>query len=207
MSHIFFDILYIIIIIVLLYLVHTKIVKCRKNTENLIDILSKNINFLDNYYKNQEIIQLKKSINLYSKLQILLKVSNCDYISFFKYDYSKKFIMLNFLLSVSDNGTIIDESNIDGLPVSSDDVILKILDFYDKTGLSYLTLDNITDNKFIDNLLIKNDVKKIYFKNIFKDKNIPEGFIIFCYKNHEYILNDDDKTEILRILKPIKYFL
>lgn len=205
MPHIFIDILFLITIFTLIMIVKIKQRKCQKNADSLIEILSKNVNFLDNYYKIHEIQYLKRTIELYAKLQVLLKISKCDYVSFFKYNYTKNFIMLNLLLSTDNFGNIVEESELNNLPLSSNDFLLKILNCYGP-DLCSIVLDDVSENKFVHELLLKHKVNKIYFKNIFKD-TIPDGFILFCFKDKNVSISEDDKIEILKIINKIKYLV
>lgn len=205
MPHFFIDILFLIVIFTLILIVKIKQNKCQRNADSLIDILSKNINFLDNYYKIHEIQYLKKTISLYAKLQVLLKISKCDYVSFFKYNYSKNFIMLNLILSTDNIGNIVEESEINNIPLSSNEFLLKILNCYGP-DLCSIVLEDVSENIFIHELLIKHKVNKIYFKNIFKD-TVPDGFILMCFKEKDSFILEDDKIEILRIINKIKYLV
>ena len=53
------------------------------------------------------------------------------------------------------------------------------------------------------NLKDKN-INTIYYQNVFKNKENPLGFISMSYKDKGYILPEDDKVEILRIIEKMK---
>jgi hypothetical protein len=207
MNHIFVDITFFLIITVLLLIVYIRQMRCKEISNNLIKILSKNVDFLTEYYKKQEIILLKNTIQLYSQFQIILKISKCDYVSFFKYDFSKRYIMIHFLLSVDDKGTIVQESVLDNLPATSNLLTLNIMKTDDKDLYSIKTSALKEKNEKTYEMIESRGIKKIYYQNVFKDKENPLGFVSISYKNEDYIISEDDKKEILRIIEKMKTYL
>ncbi len=202
--HIFVDLFVSILILSLVFIIYIKQKTYKKNSNNLIKILNNNVQFLTDLYKKHEVIELKKAIDLYSQFQIILKMSKCDYISFFKYNYSKKYIILHFVLSIDNKGSIIQTSILDNLPVTANLSILNILKSDDND--LYLLEPNYFEGKndaMFKNLKDKN-INTIYYQNVFKNKETPLGFISMSYKDKGYILPEDDKVEILRIIEKMK---
>jgi hypothetical protein len=180
--------------------------KCKKISTLIEDDL-KILNTLNTLHKNQEIINLKKTIELYSQFQILLKISKCDYISLFKYDYTKKFVILHFLLSVDEKGVILQDSKLEDLPVASSVITLNIMRS-DNDNLYSLLVDEVKEKDItIYNIMLKRGINKIYYQNIYKDEFNPLGYVAISYKNINYELPEEDKIEILRIIEKIKSYL
>ena len=201
----FVHILSLLIIFILTILVYKKQIKYKKVCDDLAGSLSKNVEFLTVFSKHQEILQLKSTIKLYSKFQIILKISNCNYVTFFKYDYSQRYIILHFILSVDEKGCIIQDGLLDDLPVTDSLLTLNLIKT-DNNDLYELNLNNIKE-KNIHNVIIKSEINKVYYQNIYKDKSNPLGFISLSYKDKNFTLLDDDKNEILRIIEKMKTYL
>jgi hypothetical protein len=174
---------------------------------NLLKIISKNVDFLIDFYKKQEVTYLKNTIELYSQFQIILKISKCDFISFFKYDYSKRYVVLHFILSVDEKGTIIQESMLDNLPASSNLLTLNIMKSDDKDLYSITTKELKDKNIKSYEVMEYREIKNIYYQNIFNNKENPLGFVTISYKNENYVIPDSDKIEILRIIEKIKSYI
>lgn len=204
MLHIFIDLLASFIILGVVLLIYYKQKEYKKNSDYLIDILNKNVEFLTELYKKQEVINLKKSIDLYSQFQIILKISKCDYVSFFKYDYSSRYIILHFILSIDSKGSIIQMNLLDNLPVTANLTILNILksDDNDLYLLSPTEIEGKNDDLF--DHLTEYGINSIYYQNVFNNRENPLGFISLAYKEENYILHNDDKIEILRIIEKMK---
>lgn len=132
MSHIFVDFIFLFVIVFLVILIYLRQIRHKKLSDDLIKVLSKNVDFLTDFYHRQEIVSLKNTIQLYSQFQVLLKISKCDYISFFKYDFTKRYVTLHFILSIDDRGFIVQESMLDKLPVTSNLLTLSIIKTDDK---------------------------------------------------------------------------
>lgn len=208
MMHVFIDIAFIAFIFALLIIVFIKNEACKKHSDMLIDFLIKNINFLSELNRKQEISQLKKTILLYTNFQVVLKMCDCDYISFFKYDYSNKYIHLHFILTIDRNGTMIHDSLLYDMTLSGSLLTLDILN----TSHNDIKSFNIETVKVVSNnlyhIMMTRDIKKIYYKNVYRsDSDIPVGFISFSYKDPNFILDDDIKPEILRIVDKIKNYI
>jgi len=207
MGHIFVDIMFLLVLSFLLALIYIRQYKHKKVSDDLIKILSKNVDFLNDFYRRQEIIQLKNTIQLYSQFQVILKISKADYISFFKYDYSNKFVVLHFLLSVNDKGVILQDSKLEDLPVASSLVTLNIMKS-DNNELYSILVDNVKEkDESVYNVMKRRGVNKMYYQNIYKEESNPLGYIALSYKNIDYVLPDDDKIEVLRIIEKIKTYL
>lgn len=207
MTHLLVDILFLFVIAFLVTIVYIRQIKYKKVSDDLIKILNKNVEFLTEFSRKQETIQLKNTIKLYSQFQVILKISNCDFISFFKYDYSKRYIVLHFLLSIDDKGTIVQESMLDKLPATSNLLTLNIINS-DDTDLHSIKASEIRekDDK-VYQIMKYRGISKIYYQNLFKDKENPLGFISLSYKDENFDLPEADKIEILRIIEKIKSFL
>lgn len=201
--HLFF----ILIIILLLVFVYIGQYKCKKLSKELVKTLSKDLDFLTNLYRKQEITHLKNTIKLYSQFQIILKISKADYVSFFKYDYSKRYVVLHFLLSIDNRGVIIQDSMLDDLPVASNLIILDLMKSDDWDLYPIVIEDLKENNDSIYKAMISRGVNKFYYQNLFKDKNNTLGFIAVSYKDKDFNLLEDDKDEILRIIEKMKYYL
>ena len=77
--HVFIDLFISLIILGLVFIVYLKQKEYKKGSDTLIKVLSENINFFTQLYKKQEVVNLKKSIDLYSQFQIILKISKCEW--------------------------------------------------------------------------------------------------------------------------------
>ena len=204
MIHIVVDIFVSLIILVLVVIIYLKQKEYKKNSDNLINILNINVEFLTELYKKHAIIELKKAIDLYSQFQIILKISKCDYVSFFKYDYSNRYIILHFILSIDSKGSIVQNSLLDNMPLTANLSILKS-DDKDLYSLSPIEIEGKNDTLF--GHLINHGINTIYYQNLFKSKENPLGFISISYKDENFSLEQDDKVEILRIIEEIKLFI
>lgn len=202
--HVFIDLFISLIILGLVFIVYLKQKEYKKGSDTLIKVLSENINFFTQLYKKQEVVNLKKSIDLYSQFQIILKISKCEFVSFFKYDYSNRYILLHFILSINSNGKIIQTSLLDNVPITANLDILNILKSDDND--LYLLSPNEIEGK--NDSLYKNlkerEINTIYYQNIFRDKENPLGFISLSYTDESYDLPQEDKIEILRIIEKMK---
>ena len=205
--HILIDIVFVITMIIIIIIFHYKSLIYKRNSNELIKILSKNVDFLNIFYRKQELIQLKNSIQLYSQFQVILKISKANYISFFKYDYSNKFVVLHFLLSVNDKGVILQDSHLEDLPVASSLVTLNIMKS-DNNELYSILVDEVKDkDETVYNVMKRRGVNKMYYQNIYKEEKNPLGYIAISYKDENFMLPEDDKIEIIRILEKIKTYL
>ena len=204
MINIIIDLLTSFIILGLVIAIYIKQRANKKHSDHIIDILGKNVEFLTELYKKQEVINLKKSIDLYSQFQIILKISKCDFVSFFKYDYSSRYIVLHFILSIDNKGSIVQMNILDNLPVTANMSILNILksDDEDLYRLFPNEIEGKNDNLFKN--LVSHGINSIYYQNIFKNRENSLGFISLAYKDENYILPKEDKVEILRIIEKMK---
>jgi len=207
MGHMLVDFLFLFVIVSLVMIVYIRQIRIKEISDELIKVLSKNIDFLTEFQKKQEIVHLKNTIKLYSQFQVILKISKCDYISFFKYDYSKRYVVLHFLLSIDEKGSIIQESMLDKLPATSNLLTLNILNS-DGTDLHSISINNIKENDIkVYQIMKYRGVSKLYYQNVFKEEENPLGFISISYKDENYEIPECDKVEILRIIEKIKSFL
>lgn len=204
MDHTFIDILFISIIIILYLLAYFKQVRQHRSYTNLTEILSKNVDFLLEYHKKKEIKELKNSIQLYTKFQIISKISKCNYVSFFRYDYSKRFVTLDFLLTINSNGCIIQESALDKLPMSGCLLTLNILNSKKDNFYTLYANDLKDKHNHIHTAMLNKEISKIYYHNVYKDNTNPFGIILISYKDDNVELLEDDKNEILRIVDNMK---
>jgi hypothetical protein len=206
MNHTLIDILFISIIIVLYILAYFKQIRQNKSYTGLIEILSKNVDFLLEYHKKKEILELKNSIQLYTKFQIISKISKCDCVSFFKYDYSKRVVILDFVLGINSNGNIIQNSSLDKMPITSFLFTLNILKLDNNKLYSLRTEELKNKNIHLHTAIASKGINKIYYKNVYKEDK-PFGIILISYENENIELENDDQTEILRIIDNIKYII
>lgn len=207
MGHILVDILFLFVISFLVFIVYIRQIKHKIVSAELIKVLDKNIDFLTHFYRQQEVIHLKNTIQLYSQFQIILKISKCDFISFFKYDYTKRYVILHFLLSIDEKGIIVQESMLDKLPVTSNLLTLNIMKS-DDNDLYSININEIKENdEKVYQVMKYRNISKIYYQNLFKDKDNPLGFISISYKDENFEMPDGDKEEILRIIEKMKSYL
>lgn len=172
------------------------------NCDKIIDTLNSNIDLLNAIYEKQHSNDLRKMIELYSEVQTIMKLTEAHYISLFKYDFSKKYVVLHFMFSINKTGEIIHESYLDKLPATSNMLSLEILKSNDE-GLHSLTVDDVKEVDMKAYQLLKyRNIEKMYFKNITKNANSPAGYLSFSY-NYDYKLNEQQEEETLRILKKI----
>jgi len=207
MDHSIIDILLVSTIVILLLIFYFNRIRREKSYLELFKILSKNTEFLTEYQKKQEITQLKNTIKIYSQFQIILKISKCDFVTFFKYDYSNRYVILHFLLSIDSKGCIIQENSLDKLPISGNLLALNVLKS-DDTDLYTLYTDEIKGkNDIVYHSTKEKGVNKIYYQNVFINRENPLGFITLSYKDKNFELPEDDKVEVLRIIENIKSYL
>jgi hypothetical protein len=98
------------------------------------------------------------------------------------------------------NGEIIRESYFDNLPTTSNKLNLEIL----KSNYelcSAKTEDVKGVDAFTYDIAKKNNIEKVYFKNILRNDK-PLGYIFISYTD-EYVLDEQQKKEILRIVENI----
>lgn len=204
--HTIIELLSISIVLVLFVTSYYKYKRCKKSSEILITFLSKNIDFLTDFYKKQEIVNLKNNIKLYSKFNIITKISKCDYITYFRYDYSHRYISLRFIFSLDINNNLTKDNILDEVPIAGDILKTNLLN-KDDSDLSVVYSDDLKENfGLVYKALLNRDIKKLYYHNIFKHDDKPLAFIVLSYKD-EYVLPEDDKTEILRIFKKLNLYL
>jgi len=208
--HIFEDFIIFSNLILIIYII-LKYIRCGKfncnNNDITLDILNKNMDILNILYKKQYSKDLKKMIDLYSEVQTILKISDSSFISLFKYNYSKSYVLLDFMFSINKGGEIIHESYLDKLPATSNMLSLEILKSK-SDDLSYLITEDIksVDMKVYQLLKYRN-IEKTYFRNIIRKGNdLPLGYIAFTYDNL-YELDDIQREEILRITSKISDLL
>lgn len=201
------DLFVLMVLTILLINIHLKFLLYKKKSLKLFENLNENIKFLTYIHKKQEVINLKNTIDLYSQFQILLKISKADYISLFKYDYSNRYVVLHFLLSVNDKGIIIQDSNLKDLPVASSLITLNIMKS-DNNDLYSMVLDEVKKkDETVYNVMKKREINKIYYQNIYKEEHNPLGYVAISYKDENFIMPEDDKIEILRIIEKMKTYL
>ena len=195
-----------VLVLVLIY-IHIKQFRYRKTSEDLIKMMDKHVNFLTDMMRKKEVEDLKNMINLYAEFQTIFKISKANYLSFFKYDFSKRYILLHFILSIDDKGSIIQNSMLDRLPASSNLLTLRLLKA-DGDDLYDIEIDKIEEiDKNIHDIMKSRGIKKIYYQNIYKDVNRPFGYIAISFKDKDYVMPDGDKIEILRIIEKVKHYI
>lgn len=189
-------------IISLMFYVRIKQIKFEKMSNQLIEVLNRNVEFLNEMNKKKEIQELKNTIKIYTQCQVISKVANCDYVSFFKYDYSKENISLNFMLSVDKNGSMIHNSLL--YDMKNNLLTLNLKFNYD--DLYFKNINEIENNNIVY-VMKKNNVSKFYYQNIYKDLDTPIGFIALAFNDDKYIIPNEDKVEIIRMIEKIKNYL
>jgi len=207
--HLIFNTMSFIVLVLLLWYYNNVHKKRRKNSNDLAYVLNKNMELLVHFERKHDIKQLKNSIQLYSLFQIVLKIANADYVSFFKYDYSKKFLPINFIVTVDKKGHAIQKSELDNIPASSNLLTLDIIRSDDK-DLCYKYVEDIKsdcDDNIIYNAYNSKEISKLYYQNIFVDCDMPTGFIIFAYKNKDFVIPEYDKEDILNIIEKMKNYI
>lgn len=202
MNYLISNLLILCAIILLFTFMYIKQKKCKKVSDNLFYFLNKNLDFLtEMQHKNNE-AEILKSIKVYSKFQIIQKISGCDYLSFFKYDHSKRHIELNYIFLMNNKGSIIPRSEYDKLIITNELIKLNLLKS-DDNDLSYVEYEDIKEFDTVTNIIKNRELRGFYYKNIiYNDK--PVGFITIGFKNRDYFIPEHDKIEILRILDKIK---
>lgn len=177
-----------------------------KNCDKVIRTLDANLDLLNLVYEKQHHGDLRKMIELYSNVQMILKLTESSFISLFRYDYSKKYIILHFMFSINKTGEIIHESYLDNLPATSNMLNLEIMKS-SEDKLHTLFVDDIkdVDIKIYQNMRVRN-IHKIYFKNLMNGIDSPIGYVSFCYEN-DYILDEHQQEETLRLMKKISDLL
>lgn len=205
---IFIDLIFLILFFVALTILKIKCLKNKKISNDLVGFISKSSEILTRYEKKQESIQLRNSIKLYSLIRIILKIINPDYISFFKYEYNNYNVQnLNFLFSIDGDGMALQNSHLEKHSVISTIFTLFSLKKHDEE-LNHIYTDEIKDetDEFYQ-ILLKRNIKKVYFKNIYNTKDEPIGFIMLSYKNKDAVISEDDKNDILKNIDDTKYFI
>ena len=204
MLHLFIDILIVLIMCLLFLFVYSKQKKCKIVYNNLYNFINKNIDFLTEIHHKQIANELQNSIKIYSKFQVIQKISKSDYLSFFKFDSNLNF---NYLFLIDNKGNIVQHSNFDKFIITEELKKSKVIK-NNSEELLCIELNNINENENFDNIssIIKSrELNKFYYKNLFNEKTT--GFFVLSYKDKEFVLDEDDKFEILRILENIKKLL
>ena len=162
-NYLLYHILFFIVVMIVLVDVIIKLLEYEKKCNKISTLIEDDLKVLNTLYKNQEIINLKRTIDLYSQFQVLLKISKCDYVSLFKYDYTKRFVVLHFLLSVDDKGVILQDSNLEDLPVASSKTTLNIMRS-DNDDLYSILIDEVKEKDLaVYNVMQKRGVNKMYY--------------------------------------------
>lgn len=191
--------------VIFFIITYIKQLKSQKVSNELYNFLDKNLEFLNTMHRKKVAAQIKNSLEVYLQFQIIQKITKADYITFFKYDYSKKYVGLNFMFSIDANGSMIQNSIFEDLSLTGN---LLTMDVFKSINCDLCDLKlNDFEHKCpeIHGFMKQKEVHKIYFRNIFKDQNheSPVAFIVVSYKDANHILSDDDKNEIKRILNTI----
>jgi len=176
MNHILLEIIEMISILVLFVIIIFRKKSIRKSS----DIKSSDI---------------KKTMKIYSHIRSIIKISNCDFVAFFKYkkDKDKNFITLELIFMVDKNENI--KSDYPELPITINKYSLKILNTNDES-LHELHKEDENEKE------IFKDTAKTYYQNIFID-DLPMGYIILSY-DKEYKISDKDQQKITDLIFKIK---
>lgn len=209
MNDIVINIFITLVIIVFIIIIKKIYNKHKKNYNVLIDFLSRNIEILAYHEKNDYVNMMRKSSKLFSYCQSILKTVSCDYMTFFKYDYSRGYISLDFLFTMNKEGTLIDNSLLDNLPVTSTIMCTKVL--RSDNQLNFLYIDDIKESEELYCAFKERNIYKIYYKNLYNDKGdgtldcLSErlGFFFIAYTD-DYIMSEDDKDDVTNTIKKMK---
>lgn len=148
--------------------------------------------------------EISNTIEFYEKFSYILKISNADFIALFKYDYSKRYITTNFILSLDKNNNINYYTEHGVLPVTINEVSLKILNS-DNSDVHELYMSDLQNNPISLRSIYKKTFK-LYWQNIFKKNINPIGYIVLAYEN-EYKISEKDKELITDFIKKIAILL
>jgi len=178
--------------------------RLKKSTHNLLGLLDRQIDVIKEYSRKIKSEDFKNMIELYSKFQMILKISKSNYVSFFRYDYSKRFIVSHFMFSISEKGEITHESNNPNLPVTSNILLLNFL-HSDSKDLYRIGISDFSP-KSLEGLDMYRGINTMYYQNVYKDDDtsIGYGYVIISYTDENHIMPEYDKEQVLRILKDIK---
>jgi len=190
----------IVVCLAILFLIaYFRQLKNENVSKKLYNFLNTNIDIFKEIDRKRYISDIKNSIDIYSKFQIIQKISKSDYVTLFKYNYSEKIVQLDFLFSIDNNGRVVKNSVFDD--------VSNILTKNKNINLCELDVSG-ADVKCQD--IIKNyNLNKIYYKNILDendtDKKSPIAFMLISYVDGD--IEKYDIAEINRILKdnPIKF--
>lgn len=199
MEDLIHDIIFLLFtVLILIYLYRKMSTLCDKKSKKFISLLNKHETMLNECKRKNKISKLKKSITLYDKLLFILKISDAKCVSIFKYDYSRTYIMFNFLLTIEKNGEILDRDITKKLPISSHTVMLDILK---SKNNNIEPIDISNEPEILEN------INKIYYRNLFKDEKYPDSFIVLTYDNPNYEISEENKTQIDNIIHDIPNFI
>ena len=207
MLHLIFDFficMFSVFLLISFFVLHKK---KHKNSENLTTVLNKNIDLLLHFERRHDLNELKNNIQLYSLFQTVLKMTKSDYVSFFKYDYSKKFLPINFVLNINSEGRAIQKSLLDNTPVASNLLTLDIIKCDDKDLYSKNIDDLKIENDNLYQAYVNKGINKLYYQNIFKGCDKPIGFVIFAYKDKNFVLSEDDKQDSMTVIEDMKQYI
>lgn len=174
--------------------------KFEKTTNKILNILNSNIDNINKIHRSNIISKLKNTIHIYSQFQIIQKISNADYVSLAKCNYINNKINLDFLFSIDDNTNIMKKSLLDDVSLCAN--CFSLDDLNPNHNIKIIDIDKIkSESEAVFHIIKYFKVKKIYRKNIYDENDILTNIIFFSYEDENYIMNDDDKNEICRIIK------
>lgn len=172
----------------------------KKNYNTLIEYLSKNIDILTSHDELIYMNMLKETSDLiynYKESEYRLPF---NYMSFFKYNYKNDNISLDFLFTLNNSNSVVDEKLLNDLTITANIFSSSILKSDD--NLNYIYIDDIKTieyNKSVYSIFKERDVYKIFFKTNNNDLENSEsdclGFFFATYSD-DYIISDN-KQEIL----------
>lgn len=194
-------IIFIIMIVFMIYFYHKQLIFERK-TIKFNEFIENNNNIINNIYRKKEADEIKKTIQLYSQFQVISKVANCDYISYFKYDYTKENISINFVFTLHNNSILEDTLLYD----LGNNISMDTLKFSSDDDLNFISVNDVKNINIYKSMKYKG-TNKIYYKNIFKNSDNPVGFVAISYKDINYTISKGDKIEINRMIGKIKNYI
>jgi len=201
---IFFELIIIFSIIIIRYSINIY----NSNYNKLLFFLSKNIENIVKYKSDNYINMLRMSSLLFHNCQKIIQVSKSEFMTYFKYDYSKGYITLNFLFTINKKGLYVDNLSTFDLPLSSNIITSKLLKC--DNNFNSLYIDDIKDYNDAKDIYIelkKRNINKIYYKNLYTDiyTKLKEsssnrvGLFMISYTD-DHIMTEDEQSSIMNII-------
>jgi hypothetical protein len=170
--------------------------KTENTTNKMFSILDYNIDNINKIHRLNVVKRLKSNLDIYSKYQIIQKVSKANYVSLLRCDYSNRSIDLDVIFTIDQHSNIYKKFFLDNIKINAKFLTNDIINNnYEIKKLDFNSLNNET---FVS-LIRKSNINNIYYKNIYNEQGILEYVTLFLYKDNDLLNNDI--VEIDRILK------